>query len=178
MHAFALLLGSVMAHDWSKDLITNAQKIVTYFNASHKPLALFREALAQQPGQKVGLQSSNSTRLTSAQLCESSVLRNQGTFSTMLAKPGGKEAVNNGAVLQLLENLHFFGDLRALDAVLQPICWVIMAVQRKDTTLADITRCVWPACWVSASIQLVGVCRGTPDHVPGAGEPKPSHSVC
>jgi hypothetical protein len=140
MHAFALLLGSVMAHDWAKHLLSKAQRIVSYFNASHKPLALFREALQQQPGQKVGLQSSNSTRLTSVHLCESSVLRNQGTFSSMLAKPAGREAVSNGDVLRLLEDLHFFGDLRMLDAVLQPIAWVIMAVQRRDTTLADVTR--------------------------------------
>lgn len=140
MHAFALLLGSIMGHDWARQLLVKAQKIVTYFNASHKPLALFREALKQQPGQQVGLQSSNGTRLTSVQLCEASVLRNQSTFSTMLGKPGGREAVTNAGVLELLENLHFFGDLRILDGVLQPIAWVIMAVQRRDTTLADITR--------------------------------------
>jgi hypothetical protein len=140
MHAFALLLADMMTHDWAKQLLVKAQKIVSYINASHKPLAKFREALAQQPGEKVGLQSSNSTRLTSARLCESSVLRNQATFSTMLADPEAKRAISSREVLGLLEDLRFFADLSVLDAVLAPISWVIMAVQRKDTTLADITR--------------------------------------
>jgi hypothetical protein len=146
MHAFALLLGSFMAHNWPKALLVSAQRIVTYFNAAHKPLACFREALGQQPGQQVGLQSSNGTRLTSVQLCGSSVLQNHGTFNTMLATPGGKEAVANSTVLQLLEDQHFFADLSILDEVLRPVCWVIMAVQRTDTTLADITRCATASC--------------------------------
>jgi hypothetical protein len=157
MHAFGLLLGSVMGHPWSSDLLVKAQKIVTYFNASHKPLALFREAAKQQPGKQVGLQSSNSTRLTSVQLCESSVLVNQGTFTNLLATPEGRAAINSRPVLALLEDLHFFGDLHLLDAVIQPISWVIMAVQRRDTTLADITRCVSTyntcvavGCWLLA----------------------------
>lgn len=141
MHAFALLLGSVVSHSWASGRVTKAQKIVTYFNASHKPLALFREALAEQPGSsKAGLVTSNTTRLTSTQLCASSVLKNQGTFASMLAKPGGKEAVRNAGVLELVQDLHFFGDLRLLDAVLQPISWVIMEVQRQTTTLADVAR--------------------------------------
>lgn len=59
----------------------------------------------------------------------------------MLAKPGGREAVKNDTVLQLMQDLQFFANLRALDDVLRPVCSVIMAVQRQDTTLADITRC-------------------------------------
>jgi hypothetical protein len=45
-------------------------------------------------------------------------------------------------VLQLLQDLHFFGDLGLLDAVLEPISWVIMAVQRKTATMADVAGCV------------------------------------
>lgn len=142
MHAFALLLGSIMSHTWATDLLSKAQKVVTYFRASHKPMALFREAQAKLPGQDQALASSNTTRLTSAQLAESSVLHNHATFTSMLSEPGGKEAITNAVVLQLLQDLHFFGDLGLLDAVLEPISWVIMAVQRKTTTIADVARCV------------------------------------
>jgi hypothetical protein len=140
MHAFALLLGNMMTHDWAKDLLVKAQKIVVYINSSHKPRALFLEALKQRQGQQVGLQTSNGTRLTSSQLCESSVLKNESTFQTMLEIPGALEAFTSAAVVALLQDRQFFMDLEKLDAVLSPIAWVIMAVQRKDTSLADITR--------------------------------------
>jgi hypothetical protein len=142
MHAFALLLGSIMSHSWATDLLSKAQKVVTYFRASHKPMALFREAQAKLPGNHKALASSNTTRLTSAQLAESSVLHNHGTFTSILNEPGGKDAITNAGVLQLLQDLHFFGDLGLLDAVLEPISWVIMAVQRKTATMADVARCV------------------------------------
>jgi hypothetical protein len=44
MHAFALLLGSILALPWAKELVTNAQRVVTFFRASHQPLALLRPA--------------------------------------------------------------------------------------------------------------------------------------
>jgi hypothetical protein len=141
MHAFALLLGSIMSHSWAAELLSKAQKVVTYFQASHKPLSLFRDAQAKLPGKHKALASSNTTRLTSAQLAESSVLHNHATFNHVLTEPGGKEAITNAVVLQLLQDLHFFGDLGLLDAVLEPICWVIMAVQRKTTNMADVARC-------------------------------------
>lgn len=142
MHAFALLLGSLLSHSWAADLVSKAQKIVTYINASHRPLALFREAQAQLGGKQESLASSNTTRLTSVQLCESSVLHNQPTFTKLLSMPDGMAAITNKAVQQLLKDLHFFGDLGCLDAVVEPVAWVIMAVQRKTTTLADVARCV------------------------------------
>lgn len=142
MHAFALLLGSLLSHSWAVDLVSKAQKIVTYINASHRPLALFREAQAQLGGKQLSLASSGNTRLTSVQLCESSVLHNQPTFTKLLSMPDSIDAITNRAVKQLLQDLHFFGDLGCLDAVLEPVAWVIMAVQRRTTTLADVARCV------------------------------------
>jgi len=44
MHAFGLVLGSVMAHPFARQRIAQAQRVVSYFHASHLPLALLREA--------------------------------------------------------------------------------------------------------------------------------------
>lgn len=149
MHAFALLLGSVTAHTWASTLVTNAQKVVTYFQASHQPLALFRAAQQQLPGsvRPPELASSNATRLTSVQLCVQSVLKNQAAFNSM-----DKAVINNNTVLGLVQDLQFFADLGKLNALLRPICFVIMAVQRQTITLADVTRCVL-ACSTAGSQQ-------------------------
>jgi hypothetical protein len=34
MHGFSLVLGSVLAHEWARELVSKAQQLVTYFNAS------------------------------------------------------------------------------------------------------------------------------------------------
>ncbi|PNH00326.1 hypothetical protein TSOC_013862 [Tetrabaena socialis] len=42
MHAFALGMTSSVAHEFFKLLITDALKVVTFFCASHEPLALLK----------------------------------------------------------------------------------------------------------------------------------------
>ena len=39
MHAFGLVLNSVVAYPWARDVIAQAQKIVFTFRSSHKPMA-------------------------------------------------------------------------------------------------------------------------------------------
>jgi hypothetical protein len=82
MHGFSLVLKSVLAHPWAKDLLMRAQQVVTYFRASHAPLAALRAA-AEELGITQGLQSSNTTRMTSGYGCTSSVQRNAPAFTRM-----------------------------------------------------------------------------------------------
>ncbi|KAL0054959.1 hypothetical protein WJX82_005172 [Trebouxia sp. C0006] len=43
MHAFSTTMASVMGHKHATGLITRAQKLVTFFRASHQPLALLKK---------------------------------------------------------------------------------------------------------------------------------------
>lgn len=36
MHAFSLLIGSVLGHSWAQTMVSKAQRLVTYFRASHQ----------------------------------------------------------------------------------------------------------------------------------------------
>lgn len=44
MHAFSLLIGSVLGHSWAQTMVSKAQRLVTYFRASHQPLAALQQA--------------------------------------------------------------------------------------------------------------------------------------
>ena len=61
MHGFNLVLGSILAYPWAQELLVQAQRVVTYFRASHRPLELVRQAAAQFQISK-GLHSANTTR--------------------------------------------------------------------------------------------------------------------
>ncbi len=73
MHGFGLVMGSMLAHPWAKKLVVAAQKLVTFFRASSRPMALLRQEAALQ-GIFTTLSSSNKTRMTSVQICINSVL--------------------------------------------------------------------------------------------------------
>lgn len=76
MHGFNLVLGSILAFPWAQQLVVSAQRVVTYFRASHQPLALLRNA-ADRFGIKKALHNANKTRFTSKDECIKSVLANQ-----------------------------------------------------------------------------------------------------
>eukprot|EP00898_Chlorokybus_atmophyticus_P002936 jgi/Chlat1/3643/Chrsp238S03648 len=119
MHGFFLAMGFVVGYySWAKNIIMSAQKIVTYFRASHRPLALLKNA-AKADGINTTLYSFNKTRFTSVhswfRLLK--VLRVCATY-------GGPLEVGLASLCELL----------------QPFSKIIMAVQAADATLADITR--------------------------------------
>ena len=60
MHGFNLVLGSVLSFPWAQRLVVSAQRVVTYFKASHMPLALLRDA-AERNNINTGLRSANKT---------------------------------------------------------------------------------------------------------------------
>jgi hypothetical protein len=151
MHGFSLVLKSVLAHPWAKDLLLRSQQVVTYFRASHAPLAALRAA-AKELGITKGLQSSNTTRMTSSYSCTSSVQAHQPAFTRMSSSSNVN--ITNTDVVDTLDAAAFWANLSNLNKVLAPISRVIMMVQGDATTLADVSRC---ACAAHA-------CKGSDCH--------------
>jgi hypothetical protein len=137
MHAFALLLGSLLAHPWARNIVVSAQRVVTYFMASHTPLAKLREA-AQQLGIKKGLATSNKTRFTSVHICLESVRSNSAAFTLVLQSDS--DAIKSREVMLLLKDRQLWDGLDILCPVLEPLSKVIMGIQSKHATMADICR--------------------------------------
>jgi hypothetical protein len=137
MHGFSLVLKSVLVYPWAKDLLLRAQQVVTYFRASHAPLAALRAA-AQELKITKGLQSSNTTRMTSSYACTSSVQQNMPAFVRM--QSNSSAVISNSDVVDILNDPAFWAKLGKLNKVLAPICKVIMQVQGDATTLADVGR--------------------------------------
>jgi hypothetical protein len=117
--------------------VTRAQAVVTYFNASHQPLALLRAA-AETLGITKGLQSSNKTRMTSVHICLESIRDNKMAFQVLLHRH--PDVIKKDAVVATLRDNEFWGGLEALCNLLQPISQAIMAIQGANATLADVTR--------------------------------------
>eukprot|EP00775_Hariotina_reticulata_P003312 gene3312-3588_t len=139
MHGFNLVLGSILSHPWAQEVITKSQSIVTYFRASHQPLAFLRAA-AKQCGVKQELQSSNKTRFTSKHMCTSSVQANAPAFNVLLGDATQAAAIRNPDVLAVLEDNTYWNDLKKLNRLQEPLTQVIMAVQRGNATMADVCR--------------------------------------
>jgi hypothetical protein len=46
MHAFALLMDSILSHSWAKALVSKAQRVAIYFHSHTKAKAIFKEQKA------------------------------------------------------------------------------------------------------------------------------------
>jgi hypothetical protein len=139
MHGFNLVLGSIMAFPWAKDLVVRSQQVVTYFRASHQAMAVLRAAAAKVNVRRE-LHSSNTTRMTSSNECTSSVQANSPAFTVVLQSDDAA-AIKSAAVLAILKSREFWESLEQLNKLLEPLSVVIMAVQGHNTTLADVCRC-------------------------------------
>jgi hypothetical protein len=138
MHGFALVMGSVMGHPFAASIVKDAQAIVTYFRASHRPLALLYEA-ASELSIIGALETSNKTRFTSVHRCLASVAKLEPAFKRMLNKhPRLLEGCT--VVPGILNSRLFWTKLEALCKLLEPFSRVIGGVQGDATTLADVTR--------------------------------------
>ncbi len=62
------MIGDILSHEWAKNLVSNAQRIVTYFLASPLPLCELRKLIKSLDIKGGGLVSSNKTRFTSIHL--------------------------------------------------------------------------------------------------------------
>lgn len=161
MHAFALVMGSILAHPWARQVVVDAQRVVTLFRASHMPLGVLKEE-AKRLGITTTLQTSNQTRLTSSFLCLESVLKMERAFkSYMLLVPGNRALMpaTQSAVRNVLEDNSFWAKLKVVTALLEPFTKVVMAVQRNTTSLADITR-----YWLYLNLSVRDVLPSIPDN--------------
>jgi Protein of unknown function (DUF 659) len=144
MHGFALILTTAMGHPWAKKLVASAQRIVTYFNASHRPLATVR-ATAKKLNITTGLKTSNQTRITSVHIMLKSVLTNEVPLKeTVKVTPALLDLTkpNQAEVKRCIEDTDFWYQLKILCALLEPLSQVIMAVQGEEITVAEVTRSV------------------------------------
>jgi len=142
MHAFALVLGSLLSHDWAKSVVKKAQAIVTYIRSSHRPLNALREATAAAGIKGGGLHTSNTTRLTSVLLMTRSVQRLELPLRSLLARHAEDPAglITKAEVRALLGDPLFWQDVSVLNEVAEPCERVVMAVQRSRSQLADVAR--------------------------------------
>jgi len=137
MHAFALVMAAVLAHPHFRSRVAEAQRIVTYFRASHQPLAMLNDAIRSQGINGGGLQSSNKTRFTSVHLMLASINRVEGPLRSVLSQP---DIIKPGPVRESLGSTTFWREIDIMCKLLQPFTQVIMAIQSRDATLADVTR--------------------------------------
>ena len=99
MHAFSLLIGSILGHSWSLGVVSKAQRVVSYFRASHRPLALLLKEASHLNINATPV-TSNTTRFTSVHLCLDSVRKLEAAFNAVLEKE--RAAIANSEVrLQL-----------------------------------------------------------------------------
>lgn len=151
MHSFGLLIGSILAHPLAKDIITRAQRVVTYFRSSTQPLAQLRYLMDEDEIKGGGLKSSNKTRFTSVHLCLDSVMRLESALHILAGRPG---LVKNADVVATIRDLSFWRKLKVLCDILEPASKAVMAIQSKAALLADVPRFwAYMASALQASVQ-------------------------
>lgn len=136
MHAFSTTMAFVMGHSYAADLITRAQKVVSFFRASHQPLALLRTA-AKSMGIKCMLITSNKTRFTSVHASIESVVRLQSVLQELARQHA---SMLSKACLNIIKDDMNFVRLKQLCKLLEPFSLVIAALQAARCTLADVMR--------------------------------------
>jgi hypothetical protein len=139
MHGFHLVIGSILSYAWAKAVVADAQRIVTYFKASHFPLEkLYGERDRQ--GIKTGLVTSNATRFTSVADMMNSLL----VLRHALQSIASAALVTVPRVLKINKSDRFWINLKSISMMLQPFTLVVMAIQHKEALLADVFRCTIP----------------------------------
>lgn len=134
MHSFSLLIGSILGHEWSKELVANAQLLVCYFRAAHKPLGLLRKE-ASRLGIRASLARANATRFTSVHMCLESVHNLQRALLNI-----ARESITSKRVLELLDDAIFWIEVGSLCKLLEPFSQAVMAIQSDRSSMADVTR--------------------------------------
>lgn len=160
MHAFALVMKSIISAPWAKQLAVLAQGVVTYFKKSHQPQARLREAIKSMGIKGGSLCAANGTRFTSTYEMLASVLRNEGPLCAVQRQG----IVNKAEVAATLLSQEFWRQLNVLCALLQPIASVVMAIQGRHSTLADVTR-----YWLFLARKMQELVPGIPDGGWGEG---------
>ncbi|GFR45354.1 hypothetical protein Agub_g6725 [Astrephomene gubernaculifera] len=162
MHAFNLVMASVSSHPVAKAIITKAQRVVTYFRASHMAGGLLRGVVdlkikAGEMERARALATSNKTRFTSVLMCLESVLYNELALRAVVAiHHATLFAKDNTDVAGIITDDEFWSGLRELVSVQEPFGKVIMAVQKDSATLGCVTR-YWAYLRRSLAAVLPGI---------------------
>lgn len=143
MHAFGSTMGSYISHPFFKDFITEAQQIVTFFRASHKPLALLLSyGFENMDSKNKSLKTSNHTRITSVYICLKSILDFENSFQRVVSNHSDvfkeSKSENVKQVVINLKSKSFWATLHLICCLLEPFSQVITAVQTIQCTLADV----------------------------------------
>ncbi len=131
-------MASVMGHPYASGMITQAQKLVTFFRASHQPLALLKK-LAHSMGIKRMLITSNKTRFTSVHASLESVVRLQSVLQEIARQ---HPAILSKCAMKTISNDMFFVRLKQFCKLLEPFSHVIAAVQFFVTCVGAVTFCI------------------------------------
>jgi hypothetical protein len=123
MHGFHLVIGSILAFPWAKAIVGNAQRVVTYFKASHMGVHKLYEESRRQ-GIKTGLVTSNTTRFTSVADMNQSLL----LLKLCLQSISNSALVKVQRVLKIIQSDRFWTNLKTISAMLQPFTLVVMAI--------------------------------------------------
>ena len=145
MHAFALVMASVAAHKFARGVISDAQRVVTYFRSSHRPLDMLRERATAEGITGGGLVSSNTTRFSSIYLSLASVLRNYLPLKSVV-HAGGVDKPGVAAIIE--DEQHFWPVLKVrrdvkhvaqgLNRQMPRFSWCLVRV------LLRSEKCFWP----------------------------------
>ncbi len=145
MHAFGLVIGSMLGHKWARGVVKQAQRLVTFFRASHKAMKFLRIAAEIRKITKL-LRTANATRFTSVANMLDSVLGLEQALKAVVAehpnifKAAGSKATGQ-KVLTTVNSRVFWSKLEPLCKLLDPLTRVTQAVQAADATLASVFRC-------------------------------------
>lgn len=138
MHSFSLVMGSLLGHPTASEIVKQAQRVVSYFQASHKPHGLLMQAADRLGIKQKALQSSNQTRFSSVHMMLQSVLTMERAFQTVMAE--APHEINASDVQSILSARLFWARCEQLCQLLKPYSDVITAIQRSNANLADVTR--------------------------------------
>ena len=167
MHAFSLLIGSLLGHEYARKVIGRATRLITHIRASHAPLAEVRR-IAGALSIAASLKSPNKTRFTSVQVALQSVVDLSAPLKVSLcclllwarrmlhaghdsqavllahiqavARNGFLSGARAQDVKATIEDETFWTKADFLCKLLKPFSEAVMAMQSRKSTLADVTR--------------------------------------
>ena len=134
MHGLNLGMQSVAAHPWARSIVSRAQRVVTFVNAS-PPAAAAVTQQARLHGIKRSLCSGNATRFTSMVRMLQSMQLLQHAVCSAADQP---DSNFKGDVLDIVRDRDFWCDLIALLPILEPFAQAIMEFQGDTANLADV----------------------------------------
>lgn len=134
MHALNLGLQSVASHNWARGIVSRAQRVVTFVNAS-PPATAAVSRHARALGIKRSLISSNGTRFTSVIRMLQSMDHLQDAVRRAAVDT---DSTFKDEVLSTVKDRHFWMDLVALLPIFIPFGNAIMQIQADTANLADV----------------------------------------